>query len=348
MPYLSSADLERVVRAQRVFLSRPEFANSESYHLACNRALRDLLGADHTVFFEVNGDAALSSDDTDKEMLLTLGGRYKQLREPSVNSDPHLQAFVQARLERGPTVFIDTFAREKLERSPTYQDVFVPAGLNYLLGPSVATPTGELSILCAFEKDSARLYGEQGYQLIDLVLAAFGAGAHLHAAWRAGPDPLAAPLPLALLNTQGKELRRNEVFAQLAESDTGFGRVMAAAARSVKTLSEEPLTPRRRVSTGLAIYELRIALQGGAAEPRYLLSVSRQLGTLPDPGTLKTRYALTPRQVEVALLLAKGLTDKQIAENLGVSFNTARRHTEHTLKKLGLSTRAHVALTLLS
>ena len=348
MPYLSKADLERVVRAQRVLLSRPDFSHPEAYRLACNRALRELLGADHTVFFEVNGEVILSSEDTDAQALLTLKQHYQRLLEPSVSPDPHLQAFVQARLKRGPATFMDAAVREKLERSPTYQDVFVPAGLDYLLGPSVVTSTGELSILCAFEKDSARLYGERGCQLVDLLLATFEAGAHLHARWQAETDPLNTALPLALLDAQGKELRRNKAFEQLAESDANFDRVIAAAARSVAALSERPLIPRRRVSTTFATYELSLSLQNKLPEPRYLLSVSRHLSALPAPGVLKTRYALTPRQAEVALLLAKGLTDKQIAADLGVSFNTARRHTEHTLKKLGLSTRAHVALTLLT
>ena len=54
------------------------------------------------------------------------------------------------------------------------------------------------------------------------------------------------------------------------------------------------------------------------------------------------RAKLTPREREVALLLAKRRTSKEIAEALGVTFATARRHTERVLEKLGLNSRRTV------
>jgi DNA-binding response OmpR family regulator len=75
-----------------------------------------------------------------------------------------------------------------------------------------------------------------------------------------------------------------------------------------------------------------------------------------DPGTagngslgddaLKERYGLTDRQVEVARLLAQGMSNAEIAESLGLSTYTARNHTEQVLFKLGASTRARVGAVL--
>jgi DNA-binding NarL/FixJ family response regulator len=56
------------------------------------------------------------------------------------------------------------------------------------------------------------------------------------------------------------------------------------------------------------------------------------------PGT-----ALTEREREVLALIARGYTNKQIAEALYVSEKTARNHVSHILEKLGLSRRSEAA-----
>jgi len=53
---------------------------------------------------------------------------------------------------------------------------------------------------------------------------------------------------------------------------------------------------------------------------------------------------LTPRELEVAELVACGLTNRQIAASLVISRRTADRHVDHILGKLGLSNRAQVAV----
>lgn len=68
-------------------------------------------------------------------------------------------------------------------------------------------------------------------------------------------------------------------------------------------------------------------------------------GVLRDE-ELQSRYGLTDRQVEVARLLARGMSNAEIAEALGLSTYTARNHTEQVLLKLGASTRARVGAIL--
>lgn len=53
---------------------------------------------------------------------------------------------------------------------------------------------------------------------------------------------------------------------------------------------------------------------------------------------------LTGRQREVAELLGQGMTNAQIAENLGLSESTVRLHVSTILDKLDLSNRTQVAL----
>ena len=52
---------------------------------------------------------------------------------------------------------------------------------------------------------------------------------------------------------------------------------------------------------------------------------------------------LTPREREVALLVAQGLTNRQIAQELSLTTNTANNHVARILRKLGLRSRAQIA-----
>jgi DNA-binding CsgD family transcriptional regulator len=67
-------------------------------------------------------------------------------------------------------------------------------------------------------------------------------------------------------------------------------------------------------------------------------------GSGPTPGArLAQKFHLTPREVEVAMLLAGGAPNSAIAKVLSISEHTARHHTRHVLVKLGLHSRARAA-----
>lgn len=55
---------------------------------------------------------------------------------------------------------------------------------------------------------------------------------------------------------------------------------------------------------------------------------------------------LTPRQRVVIELVAEGLRNQEIADRLGISLHTVRRHVEALLKRLGVHTRAAAAVLL--
>jgi len=53
---------------------------------------------------------------------------------------------------------------------------------------------------------------------------------------------------------------------------------------------------------------------------------------------------LTPRELEIAALVARGLANRQIATQLVVSERTAETHVHNILGKLGLTSRAQLAI----
>jgi non-specific serine/threonine protein kinase len=63
----------------------------------------------------------------------------------------------------------------------------------------------------------------------------------------------------------------------------------------------------------------------------------------PMPAPVPATNPLTPREQEVAVLIAEGLTNREIGERLVISEWTVDTHVRHILAKLGLRSRAQVA-----
>ncbi|GMV07102.1 MAG: hypothetical protein AMXMBFR53_33770 [Gemmatimonadota bacterium] len=88
----------------------------------------------------------------------------------------------------------------------------------------------------------------------------------------------------------------------------------------------------------------------GALQPALdaaLRGLAREASRLPAPEELRARFDLTPREAEVALLVARGASEKRVARTLGISPHTARHHTEKVFAKLGVGARGQVAAAVL-
>lgn len=78
----------------------------------------------------------------------------------------------------------------------------------------------------------------------------------------------------------------------------------------------------------------------GLAEAMLLLSVS---AAGARPPARAPAAALTPREAEVLAWLAKGKTNRDIGDILGMSPRTVNKHLEHIFEKLGVETRTAAA-----
>jgi len=79
--------------------------------------------------------------------------------------------------------------------------------------------------------------------------------------------------------------------------------------------------------------------------PPWLTAVAESYGLVPS-GRIAVDEPwrpLTAREFDVARLISEGLTNAEIAEELGIAPKTASSHVEHILAKLGASRRAEIA-----
>jgi DNA-binding NarL/FixJ family response regulator len=98
-------------------------------------------------------------------------------------------------------------------------------------------------------------------------------------------------------------------------------------------------TARRSAADGRSLLARRLG-DIGMGEAMWLLS------ELP-PGDAQAQRlataALTPRETEVLSWIAKGKTNRDVGEILGMSPRTVNKHLEHVFEKLGVETRAAAA-----
>lgn len=86
--------------------------------------------------------------------------------------------------------------------------------------------------------------------------------------------------------------------------------------------------------------------EGGQLEPAQVLSVgageARQQPSAPAAGGAGPSL-LTPRERQIAELVAEGLSNKEIASRLVIATRTAEGHVERVLVKLGFTSRTQIA-----
>jgi HD-GYP domain-containing protein (c-di-GMP phosphodiesterase class II)/DNA-binding CsgD family transcriptional regulator len=122
---------------------------------------------------------------------------------------------------------------------------------------------------------------------------------------------------------------------------TQAGRLLAAADSYHARLEPRPHRPAQ--SADQAATELRAEVRNGRLDADAVHAVLGAVGS----GTPRRREwpaGLTTREVEILRLLARGLSNREIAGRLVISPKTAGSHVEHIYAKLGVSNRALASL----
>ena len=161
---------------------------------------------------------------------------------------------------------------------------------------------------------------------------------------------------LVLYGMDGRELTQNPVLRRILAQDQERDALQDHIRGVVKSVlagipqNGEPRGraprhndgTRREVATSQAAYRLRGNLVGRNALGHgtvVLVSVDRVAFQVPAPDSIRARYGLTLRELQVASLLMHRLTNAEIARMLSISPHTARHHTESVLAKFGVRSR---------
>jgi predicted ATPase/DNA-binding SARP family transcriptional activator/DNA-binding CsgD family transcriptional regulator len=109
----------------------------------------------------------------------------------------------------------------------------------------------------------------------------------------------------------------------------------------------DPYLATARSSLGEVAWRTTL-VEGRAMTPEQAIEYSLDIGEplLPPPATHRSGEStttLTPREEEVAVLVSRGLTNRQIASELSISEHTVATHITKILKRLGLNSRSRLS-----
>jgi two-component system nitrate/nitrite response regulator NarL len=90
-------------------------------------------------------------------------------------------------------------------------------------------------------------------------------------------------------------------------------------------------------SSQLMLSTIQLVLAGGTSIPTHFLEED------PNAGRAINRSMLSGRQMEVLIFLVEGMSNKEIAQRLGISEVTVKVHVHNILKAMGASSRSRAA-----
>jgi NarL family two-component system response regulator LiaR len=154
------------------------------------------------------------------------------------------------------------------------------------------------------------------------------------------PDVILMDLVMPRLDGVGamRELRRRMpecrviVLTSYAQDDRLLPAIQAGAAGYLLKDAEP-----REIARAVHAAHAGEALLAPAIAARLVAAIAQPAGARPT-------QRLTPREREVLALIGRGLPNKRIARELGVSEKTVKTHVGHVLAKLGVTDRTQAAL----
>ncbi len=207
-----------------------------------------------------------------------------------------------------------------------------------------------------FERQAARIWGElalaQGEATRSLAIAEQLLAS---APGDSRPQPIPHLLALkgeALLVLQrpeeaAKALEEARQGAQQRQAPSIQWRIQCSLGQVYRLLAREDLARREFAAARHLIQELAATIDDTSLRERFLhaaFDLFPKEQPLPPREVARQAFdGLTPREREVAALIAQGKTSREVADLLVVSERTAEVHVSNILGKLGFTSRAQIA-----
>ncbi|MEW6374631.1 MAG: helix-turn-helix transcriptional regulator [Thermodesulfobacteriota bacterium] len=261
---------------------------------------------------------------------------YYQFHDPIT---PSLQKRRRATLVR------EVMPQEELEKTEFFNDFLMRDGLHH--GINVYAYDGDLNIgdLRIWRAKNKPDFGRHEAALLDVLLPHFrnalrnvraiSAARGMANLWRELLDN--TQIALFLFNESCDLIYRNNK-AVLIEKDL-YDADYASFYRHIYSMTKKNLS---QTEWGPFFLSVLPVISPQDSKPLKAVMAYRSPPGKIDMDFLSRRYQLSSREAKICLLICKGLTDKEIASVLGISYYTVRTHIKHIFSKLDVTTRSEL------
>ncbi len=344
------------LRATLRLIHSPLDSEPAAWRSEVSRSLKTLLGADAAVcLFWREGALETSSDGLEPGIIDEYFEHFRAVDHGMRRRDALGLGLWSRRL---------LWDREELLQSAYFNEFARPRSLYDSLGLSVDLDDipSHMRVVLLYRRGPLWPEGsEHRLRRLEPVLPALRSGLRIQLGFERWLGLTASLLDkigerLSLFSLEGRELYRSARMRRTLDNDPCRDRVLegiraaaqavASVARNGCIISPQDLrrleASRQDVQGATGRYRARACLVGPdvvAPETVVLVTLDPLAAEIPPPQTLHARYGLTPREVEVTRLLVQRMTNREIANALGISAHTARHHTESVLLKTHVNTR---------
>lgn len=157
-------------------------------------------------------------------------------------------------------------------------------------------------------------------------------------------------LDLIIIDLDMPDMQWEKGLAELRKKSNGARYVVISAtedSRSIRKSLEQGISGYipKRSDTKVLSGALKLILDGGTYFPPSVFETGSSSANSAQSGDKPKNKMLTNRQSEVLGLVAQGLSNKQIAYNMGVSEATVKLHINALLRSLGVTNRTQAVVT---
>ncbi len=267
---------------------------------------------------------------------------YYQFHDPITHS-------LQKR--RKATLVCEVMPQDQLERTEFFNDFLMKDGLHH--GINLYAYDGDQNIgdLRIWRVQHRPAFGKHEALLLDNVLPYFRnalrnarimARAHgIEGFWRQLLENM--HVALFLFDADGSLLYENSEAREM-EGCLSDVRGSSSFSDYIRSVLKE-----NRLETEWGPFSLSILRTVSPQDSRPVTAVMahRSKPKRMDADSLRRRHHLTSREVEICMLVHKGLTDPEIASVLNIAYSTVRTHLNNLFTKLDVTTRSELIYILL-
>ncbi len=360
---LSTGEVEKLRATARILASPFEHKGSAEWRRAVCESVQLLLPGSRASMFLVCGGDALWAGDADAATVLNASWP-----PPDWSYDA-----VQSRISPTPQVadWTELYDPAAVRRTEFYNEIVRPYRLWAPLTLFVRSPRSDVPAFLGiyFDQEASAFRSlERRRSVVSLLGPSFEAGvSSLTQVAGARGDLITLSerlqIGVAVCGLDGRLIHRNGALAAILSMDQDRTLLSAQIVRlaiavgalidhrALESTAEfpEPHPLSTDVHTRMAVYRITaipvVGLWSGIGAAALALVDTTSPAT-PRAEDLMALFSLTPREAEVARLLLDGHGTREIAIHLRIAVNTARRHLEHILDKVGAHSRAEAVVRL--